>query len=90
MKTVLVVQNNHDPNEKWERTLDLTDVKLTPIGYKISASLGEKFPFFTVEEGIIYPHTPVTGVTTVRLVQKINPHVLAEMQLEKHGWKKIK
>lgn len=88
MEIILVVQNNNNPNECWEKSFYFPSDALPPLHYEICAPMGEKFPYFKIDKGIIFIDTP-TGNISLKLAHLVNPRILVKMELEKFGWKKI-
>ena len=87
MKVTLVVQNNQDSNENWEKSLYFPSEALVPVDYEIYMPMGEKFPYFKVNKGIIFTDV-ATGNISLKLTHLVNPQVLQEMELKRYGWTK--
>lgn len=91
MKTILIIQNNNNPDDQWQKEVNLGDTRLVPIDYKIVAPMGDDAKFFTVEEARLYPSAhPIKDTSLLELIQRINPQVLQKFQLKKYGWTKMK
>ena len=88
MKTVLIVQNSGNPNEQWQKEVELKE--LVPIGYRIIYPLTDRLKFFIVDEARLYPNDhPIKDESRLELIQRINPQMLETAELQKYGWQKI-